>query len=127
MGSGRGCLVETQIDVLLKAVYLEKLSVVRRKSEGNAPWSRTRTRPGQDRCDGSADRLSFRAYARQPATLDTDFHSHYAMIDVKDKPQILQHLEKSLTVTIYDTKCATGLFRCTALPMRCFGVRGEHP
>lgn len=27
------------------------------------------------------------------------------MIDVKDKPQILQHLEKSLTVTIYDTKC----------------------
>lgn len=27
------------------------------------------------------------------------------MIDVKDKPQILQHLEKSLNVTVYDTKC----------------------
>lgn len=29
------------------------------------------------------------------------------MIDVKDKPQILQHLEKSLNVTVYDTMCVT--------------------
>jgi hypothetical protein len=27
------------------------------------------------------------------------------MIEVQDRPQILQHLEKSLNVTIYDTKC----------------------
>ena len=31
------------------------------------------------------------------------------MIDVKDKPQILQHLEKSLNVTVYDTKCASSI------------------
>ena len=27
------------------------------------------------------------------------------MIEVQDRPQLLQHIEKSLNVTIYDTKC----------------------
>jgi hypothetical protein len=36
------------------------------------------------------------------------------MIDIKDKSQILQHLEKALNVTIYDTKYDfVGIMRVT--------------
>ena len=27
-------------------------------------------------------------------------------LDAQNRPQILEHLQKSLTVTVYDTKCA---------------------
>lgn len=43
-------------------------------------------------------------WARSRAEFDFKRIDLFAMIDVKDKPQILQHLEKSLNVTIYETR-----------------------
>lgn len=31
------------------------------------------------------------------------------MVDTRAKPQILEHLSKSLNLTIYDTKCASAM------------------